>query len=184
MTTPETIVLIELEYAKYFVHCTTQTDITLESILPEIDTSNRWLTAFSPIKIVEMIEGSDIDTHTIRYMEHYGINHVRNMNYINENPEGINLHTPVYKWILERIFGVNEARKAYSQLGYRFHCRDDAENKVDDRYKKHGYIWFDAEYYNKTHRCDYCHRKDAHVENCFHGLIRKLPHENAFQPTE
>jgi hypothetical protein len=183
MTTPGTIVLVELEYSKYFVHYTTQTDITLDSILPEIDTSNKWLTAFPPIKIVETTEGDDIDSHTIKYMEHYGINHVRNMNYINAMlaSERINLDKPLYKSVLEKIFGVNEARKAYSQLSDRYH---EGDKKVDDRYKKHGYIWFDAQYYNKTHRCDYCYRKDAHVENCFHGLIRKLPHENASSTPE
>jgi hypothetical protein len=194
MTTIGTIVLVELEYAKYFVHFTRQTDITLESILPEIDTSTRWLTAFPPIKIVETTEGADCETYTIKYMEHYGVNHVRNMEYIKEKSHGINLDKSVYKSVLEKIFGVNEARKVYSQLLDREHDKDPREiqgqqlpiNELNSaisnvhRYKKHGYIWFDVEYYNKTHRCDYCYRKDAHKDNCFHGLIRKLPHENAF----
>lgn len=174
------IVLIEQEYGKYFVHFTQQTgDITVESILPELDTTNIWLRAFQPVQIVIVIGPatiSDLDKYTITYMDHYGIANVRSRKYLTKT-DSCSLDREVYKTVLQELCGEEKGRQLFIQ-GERekYHGNgndDEKKTPIDEKYNNGPYL--DEDYYNKTMRCDYCFRKDAHIENCFYGNIRPLP---------
>jgi hypothetical protein len=164
------IVLVGLEYGKYFVVYTEGHCLTLESL--ELDYENIWFRAFTPLEIIEIhekIEKEALDTYTIQYMEKYGIGNVRSHEYLSQT---ISLGKDIYISILKKMLG-SEWSKIYSQI----HNRMDSEKKmysVDEKYKDHEFL--DVDFYNKTKRCESCFCKENHAPKCIYIHIRPLPH--------
>ena len=164
------VVLLELEYGKYFVHFTQQFEITVESILPELDTTNIWFRAFPLVKIgriIENVSDTEIDTHTIHVMKEHRISNVRSYNYACHRTDSYSLDEKVYRSILEKMLGEREARMVYSDS-------DMPDNKDNNIYENAPVM--DGKYYNTVGRCDCCLKKDAHIEKCCYEYIRPLPY--------
>lgn len=169
------VVLIELEYGKYFVHFTQQLEITVESILPELDTI--WFRAFPIVKIgriIENVSDSDIDTHTIQFMKEYGISNVRSDNYTCYRTDYYSLDPKVYRSILEKMLGEKEARRIYSDMHDSKYNMKENSPVMYEKYENSPVM--DVKYYNTVGRCECCLKKDEHIENCCYVYIRPLPH--------
>ena len=167
------VVLIDLEYGKYFVHFTQQLEVTVESILPELDTI--WVRAFPIVKIgriIENVSATDIDTHTIQFMKEYGISNVRSDNYACHR--SYSLDENVYRSILEKMLGEREARRVYSAMCNSKYNMNETSQVMDVKYENAPVM--DVNYYNTVGRCDCCLKKDAHIENCCYVYIRPLPY--------
>jgi len=170
------IVLVRLEYGKYFVVYTEVETLTIESL--ELDYENIWFRAFIPVEITEMhekIEKEALDTYTIQYMEKYGIGNVRSNEYLSDN---IRLDKDIYKSILKKMVG-SEWSKLYSQINDMYHRMDDRMDdrkkpSIDEKYKDHEFL--DVDFYNKTRRCESCFCKENHAPKCIYIYIRPLPH--------
>jgi len=171
------VVLLEHEYGKYFVHFTQQPEITLESILPELDTTNIWFCAFPLVKIggiIENVSTTDIDMHTIQFMKEYGIPNVRSYNYTCYKPDSYSLDAKVYRSILEKMLGERHARKVYSDMLDSKYNMNENSPEMYEKYENSPVM--DVKYYNTVGRCDCCLKKDAHIERCCYQYIRPLPH--------
>ena len=185
------IVLLGLEYEKYYVHYTEQDAYTIESIAAELDSTKHWIKCFQIVEILEVIENiseDEIDNYTIQYMQKYGIANVRSNEYLYTDRNSLDkIH---YKSVLEQVVGPTW-RKIYSDIQYEnFHGLADPQNdtqSVDEKYRNGPFLtravdekyrngpFLCVDYYNKTKRCECCLRKDMHMENCCYRYIRKLP---------
>jgi hypothetical protein len=152
------IVVLGLEYDKYYVHYTEQEIFTIESIAAELDNTKHWIRCFPAVEIVEVVENISIDKteqYTIQYMQKYGIANVRSKDYLYADRNS--LDKTAYKSVLEKVVGPNW-KKIYSDIEYEnfYGPADDGEDTraVDPKYRNGPFLSVD--YYNKTHRCDYC----------------------------
>ena len=171
------IVVVRLEYNKYFISYTDIKEVTLESL--DLDLENIWFRAFCPIEIIDVFDSVDsIDHYTIQYMEKYGISNVRSKEYLSDS---ISLEKHIHKSILEKMLGPL-GEKVYKDIEneYHFGANDSlwdhsrpAISSVNDKYKNKSFL--DIDYYDTTGKCEVCFGKEAHREGCLYIHIRSLP---------